>query len=76
VWRSSTLGKVMLVSLALILVTAFGYVVYSVLFAWIESADLTGTTNRVLSHNDGPLEGRRQLSSLLSYGDDQAVVWT
>ena len=33
VWRSSTLGKVMLVSLALILVTAFGYVVYSVLFA-------------------------------------------
>ena len=33
VWRSSSLGKVMLVSLALILVTAFGYVVYSVLFA-------------------------------------------
>ena len=33
VWRSSTLGKVMLVSIALILVTAFGYVVYSVFFA-------------------------------------------
>ncbi len=33
VWRSSTLGKVMVVLVALTLVTAFGYVVYAVYFA-------------------------------------------
>lgn len=33
VWRSSTLGKVLVVLVALILVAAFGYVVYSVFFA-------------------------------------------
>ncbi len=33
VWRSSTIGKVLVVLVALILVAAFGYVVYSVFFA-------------------------------------------
>jgi hypothetical protein len=33
VWRSSPIGKVLLVLVALILVAAFGYVIYSVFFA-------------------------------------------
>jgi hypothetical protein len=33
VWRSSTIGKVLVVLVVLILVAAFGYVIYSVLFA-------------------------------------------
>jgi hypothetical protein len=33
VWRSSTIGKALIVLVALILVVAFGYVIYSVFFA-------------------------------------------
>ncbi len=33
VWRSSTIGKALVVLVALILVAAFGYVIYSVFFA-------------------------------------------
>ena len=32
VWRSSTIGKALIVLVALVLVVAFGYVIYSVLF--------------------------------------------
>jgi hypothetical protein len=32
VWRSSTIGKILIVLLAMILVVAFGYVIYSVFF--------------------------------------------
>jgi hypothetical protein len=32
VWRSSTIGKALIVLVALVLVVAFGYVIYSVFF--------------------------------------------
>jgi hypothetical protein len=54
VWRSSAIGKALIVLVVLILVAAFGYVIYSVFFGGLKiPTERLRAANCVLSHTYG-----------------------